>query len=360
MSLFKKIFSKKDSSTKIPKGFHQLTVAKVTPLVDGTVEIQLNVPNELKDVFRFIPGQYLNFSMTIDGKEQRRSYSICSGPTEKLAVAVKQIEKGIVSSWFNSMVAEGDEILVAAPQGNFKLTTEKTIVAVAAGSGITPIMAIAKAIETNGNAHMHLLYGNRNQGTIVYKNELDQLKNTQTTHFLSQETAEGFEQGRITKDAFTTFIKSNLEILKADGFYICGPEDMIFDVKEVLNLFGVAASKIHFELFTTPTHHQEESHVVKSDFKGTSHVKVIIDSEEFEFDLDANGKTLLEKVDSEGADAPYSCRGGVCSTCKAKIISGKATMTLNYSLTDKEIEEGYVLTCQAHPASDELTVTYDF
>ena len=359
MSLFKKIFSKKDTSTKVPKGYHVLTIANVSKLVADTVEIQLNVPETLKKDFQFIPGQYLNFSIFIDGKEQRRSYSICSGPNELLAVAVKQIDKGIVSSWFNHSAAEGDELFVAPPHGNFTFTSEKNIVSVAAGSGITPIMAISKAIESSLDTKMQLFYGNRNQSSTVYKSVLDELKNTQTTYFLTQESVEGCENGRITKDSFTALIKKNLDLLKADGFFICGPEDMIFEVKDVLTLFGVPASKIHFELFTTPTHHQGESHVTTSNFGGTSQVKVIIDDEEFDFELAAKGKTILEKVDTEGADAPYSCRGGVCSTCKAKVLKGKATMDLNYSLTDKDIEDGFILTCQAHPASEELIVTYD-
>lgn len=361
MSLFKKLFGKGEStkSSKAPKGYYIVSIAKITKLSTDTVEVQLSIPENLKENFSYSPGQYLNFAISVNGKEERRSYSICSGKNEPLAVAVKAIDKGIVSGWFNKTALEGQEIFVASPQGHFTTKNEKSIVAVAAGSGITPIMSIAKSIEASSDMNMHLFFGNKTVENTIYKSTIDGFRNTKTTYFLSQEQQEGFQKGRITKESFTEQIKANLELLKADGFYICGPEDMIFDVKDALKLFGVADEKIHFELFTTPTHHQEESHTKTSDFTGKSKVKVIIDDEAYEFELDAKGKTILEKADAEGADAPYSCRGGVCSTCKAKVINGKAVMDLNYSLTDKEIEDGYVLTCQAHPASEEVTLTYD-
>lgn len=361
MSLFKKLFGKGEStnSPKTPKGYFVLSIAKITKLSADTVEVQFSIPEDLNGKFTYSPGQYLNFAVSVNGKEERRSYSICSGKNEPLAVAVKAIDKGIVSNWFNKSAVEGQEIFVASPQGHFTLTNEKTIVAIAAGSGITPIMSIAKSLEQSTDKSLHLFFGNKTVESTIYKSEIDQLKHCSTTYYLSQEEKEGFQKGRICKESFTEQIKSNLDLLKSDGFYICGPEDMIFDVKDALKTFGVADEKIHFELFTTPTHHEAESHTKTSDFTGKSKVKVIIDDEAYEFELDAKGKTILEKADSEGADAPYSCRGGVCSTCKGKVIKGKAVMDLNYALTDKEIEEGYVLTCQAHPASEEVTITYD-
>ena len=358
MGLFKKRVKKEEKSST-PKGHHVLTIETINHLTSDTVEIQLNVPSELASIFRFIPGQYLNFSIEINGKEERRSYSICSGKNESLAVAVKKIEKGIVSNWFKNSAVVGQEIYVTPPNGNFVLSKEINIVAIAAGSGITPILAIAKEIEASEDGKMTLFYGNKTENNIVFKSTLDGLKNTSVHHYLSQEEKEGCVHGRITKESFTEALKANLNLLKADGFYICGPEDLIFDMRDTLKLFGVAEEKIHFELFTTPTHHTKESHLPTSNFTGNSKVTVLIEGEEFKFDLEAKGKTILEKADKEGADVPYSCRGGVCSTCKAKVLSGKAVMDINYSLTDKEIEEGFILTCQSHPASDELTVTYD-
>ncbi len=361
MSLFKKLFSKSDSkaTSKAPKGYFELSISKLTKLSADTVEVQFQIPAELKLQFTYLPGQYLNFAINVNGKEERRSYSICSDENEPLAVAVKTIDNGVVSNWFYNSAEEGQSIFVASPQGHFTPKNEKVIVAVAAGSGITPIMSIAKNFEKSADKSLHLFFGNRRAETTIYKSVIDQLKNTSATYFLSKEEKEGYLKGRITKESFVEQVKANLDLLKADGFYLCGPEDMIFGIKEALEMFGVDDSKIHFELFTTPTHHQEESITKTSDFTGKSKVKVIIDDEAYEFELDADGKSILEKADSEGADAPYSCRGGVCSTCKAKVTKGKAVMDLNYALTDDEVAQGYILTCQAHPASEELIVNYD-
>lgn len=357
MSLFKKLF-KKETTSATPKGFHLLTVGSVIRHGADTVEVQFQVPEELKERFKFIPGQYLNFSIPVNGREERRSYSICSGPDETLAVAIKQITDGVVSGWFNASVTEGTTLLVSEPHGHFNLTKEQTIVAIAAGSGITPIMSIAKAVEKKEGVSLQLFYANKTESSILFKSAIDSLQKTKPTYFLTQEEKEGFASGRITKDSFMQVIKADLNLLKSDGFFICGPEDMIFGVRDALQLFGVPEEKIHFELFTTPTHTAPITHE-HLDFNGTSKVKVTLDDEEFRFELDANGKTILEMLNKEGADAPYSCKGGVCSTCKAKIVKGSANMDLNYTLTDHEIDQGYILTCQAHPASEELEITYD-
>ena len=170
----------------------------------------------------------------------------------------------------------------------------------------------------------------------------------------------GGVNSRIEKESFTAALKSDLAILKADGFFLCGPESMIVDIVEVLTLFGVSEDKIFYELFTTSTVlGSKATSSGGGSFSGTSRVTAILDDEEITFDLDANGATILEKVNKEGFDAPYSCKGGVCCTCKAKIIEGNATMTVNYSLTDKEVEDGYILTCQSHPASEILKISYD-
>lgn len=357
MGLFKKLFKKEASHT--PKGFHKLTVRKVIRRTNDTVEVQLEVPQELSTRFQFIPGQYLNFSIPLNGEELRRSYSICSGPGEPIAVAVKRISKGIISAWFNEELKEGSELLVSEPHGHFTLQNEKKIIAVAAGSGITPIMSIAKAIEQREDTLLQLFYANKTEKDSLFKQEIDNLTQTKATFFLTQENKEGFEHGRISKERFTELIKADLQLLKADGYYLCGPEDMIFGVRDALTLFGVPAEKIHFELFTTPTHTPSEATSAPSSFKGKSNVKVTLDDEDFEFELDASGKTILEALGKEGADAPYSCKGGVCSTCRAKVIKGAVTMDLNYTLTDREIADGYILTCQSHPASEELIITYE-
>lgn len=357
--MFKKLFGKGGGS-KTPKGFYELTISAITKLTDDTVEVSFEIPSDKKSYFKFTPGQYINFAVTIDGNEERRSYSICSGLQEKLSVAVKQVENGKVSTWFNSTAAVGETIFVSAPEGNFVRPKEaKNIVAIAVGSGITPIMSMAKAAESS-DVKINLFYGSRTLSQVIFRDELSKLTNTKTSHFLSAEAADDCTNSRINKESFTQAIKSDLEILKSDGFFICGPEEMIVDIVEVLNSFGVSEDKVFYELFTTPTILGSKSTSSEGgSFSGTSKVTVLLDDDSISFDLPSDGPSILDKVNKEGFDAPYSCKGGVCCTCKAKIIEGNATMSVNYSLTDKEVEDGYILTCQSHPASEVLKISYD-
>lgn len=356
MALFKKLFKKDKSST--PRGFHILTVKAIESIGSDTVKVVLNVPTELSKTFSFQPGQYLNFAITIDGKEVRRSYSICSGENEDLAVAVKQVENGIVSTWFNNTCEVDQSILVSAPEGNFLIpNSAKNIVFIGAGSGITPILSMLKSVDKN-NQNALLLYGSKTASSILFKDEIDKITSVPAVHFLSQESHDIHKNGRIDTENLSSIIKSDLEILKSDAFMICGPEEMIVAVAAALKTFGVADSKVHYELFTAPTLLKNETTDTGEKFKGTSHVTVILDDERVEFDLKSTD-VILDKAIDEGMDVPYSCKGGVCSACKAKIVEGKATMRLNHTLTDAEIADGYIVTCQAEPASEKLVVTYD-
>lgn len=356
--MFKKLFGKSDK-VKTPKGFHPIAILSITKVNADAVKVEFDIPASLKPLFGFTPGQYLNFSISISGAEERRSYSICSGPNQPLAVAVKEVENGTVSKWFNNEAAVGETLFMATPEGNFTRPKEvKSIVGVAAGSGITPMMAIAMATE-NSDRSMQLFYGSRKEDGIIFKDELDGLTKTKTSYYLSSEEKDGFGKGRIDKEAFSTIIKADLDLLKSDGFFLCGPEEMIADVISVLETFGVDSAKIHYELFTTPVLLKSADATQTTEFSGESSVTVILDDEEINFNLAADGLSVLEKVNKEGYDAPYSCKGGVCATCKARVLEGKVNMTINYSLTDSDVEEGYILTCQSHPASDKLKITYD-
>ncbi|MES2589119.1 MAG: 2Fe-2S iron-sulfur cluster-binding protein [Bacteroidota bacterium] len=365
MGILGNIFKKKEKKAKkakhhTAKGFVEIKVSGITKLTDTCVQLSFDIPVDLKEKFKFKPGQYINISVEIDGIDERRSYSICSGSNEHLAIAVKEVENGLISKWVNNDLEVDDFILISPPQGNFVLDdSAKNVVSFGAGSGITPILAIAKSIEENAGK-MKLFYANRTEKDIIFKNELASLKNTETTHFLTKELNDNHKEGRLTKEKISEIIKNDLNLLKADGFFICGPEEMIFGAKEILGVFGVPKEKIHFELFTTPTEElNDEVKIEENTFKGLSKVKVILDDEVTNFTLKTDGKTILDAVTSEGYDAPYSCRGGVCCTCKAKVLSGSASMKLNYSLTDLELKNGYILTCQAHPTSEELTISYD-
>ena len=317
MAFFKKLFVKNDTS-KAPRGFNALTISAIEKLSEDTVKITFDVPAEKKSDYKFA-----------------------------------------VSTWFNRVANEGDEIFVSQPQGNFTLPADaRNCVAIAAGSGITPILAIAKEMNRLGNS-LKLFYGNRTVSSVLFRSEIDILSNVKTTYYLSGESHEEYEKGRIDKENFSSLIKSDLSLLKADYFFVCGPEQLIADVVEVLTTFGVDESRIKYELFTVPVILKKEEKIVAASFEGSSEVTIILDDEQVFFDLNSDGDSILEKSIKEGVDAPYSCKGGVCSSCKGKILKGSARMTMNYALTDKEIEDGYVLTCQAHPASRELIISYD-
>lgn len=353
------IFGKKEDKKNLRKGFHELKVKHIESITTDSVKITFEVPEELKKTYTFQPGQYLDLIVPVNGKEEHRSYSICSGQEEGLSIGVKALANGTVSKWLNSSLNEGDAIVVSEPRGNFLLDEKaESIVLIAAGSGITPVLSIAK--KANGsNKKVRLIYGNRNEDSIMFREEIRALKNIQLIPFLSGETKEGYRSGRMDKDNFTALIKEDLDLLKADAFYICGPEAMIMDVRSSLEFFGVRGEKIHFELFTAPVQMESTSKQSVAAFEGTSHVQAILDGEKISFDLDAKGATLLEAADKAGLDAPYSCKGGVCCSCRAKVLKGSAMMKVNYALTDEEVAQGYILTCQAHPTSEELIFSYD-
>jgi ring-1,2-phenylacetyl-CoA epoxidase subunit PaaE len=358
MGLFSRF--KKNATTPLHKGFHEIKVAEKEVLSTSSVKIELDIPAELKKEFSFIPGQYINLNLLIDGQEYRRSYSICSAPSEKLSIGVKAIENGKVSNFLVNTLQVGDIIQISKPEGNFGLKeTDKTIIAFAAGSGITPILSIAKSLEGT-TKQLNLFYGNRNFNEILFRSEIEALKQTKTTIYLSQEKRDGCKEGRMDEANVRSEIKSNLDLLKADAFLICGPEEMIQTVDENLRFFGVSKDKIRYELFTTPVLLAPKSvENVHSDYSGESTVKVILEGETVEFKLHTGGETILQASENEGLDVPFSCRGGVCCSCKAKVTEGSASMKLNYSLTDEEVNKGYILTCQAHPTSENVTISFD-
>lgn len=359
MGLFKKLFKKDEvKETSTGHTFESLTVESIERLTAHSVKLTFTIPQELSNKFVFKPGQYITIKKTFNNEEIRRSYSICSAPSEGLSVGIKAVENGLFSTFATSELKVGDSLLVSSPTGNFTLKgTEKKIAAFVAGSGITPVLSIAKSL--GDDQEMELFYGNQTEQSIMFHNEISDLKHVHTSLLLSREEKEGFVFGKLNKEKVSELIKQNLDLLKYDAFLLCGPEEMIVATSEVLKLFGVSKEKIHYELFTTPVLMKSEIPVEENTFNGMSKVTVILDSEKIEVDLKSSGKSILDTVNDKGFDAPYSCKGGVCCTCRAKVLKGKATMTLNYSLTDAELAEGYILTCQAHPASEELVVSYD-
>lgn len=356
MGLFSK-FKKKDESSKIERNA-TIKVSKNEKLTENGSRIHFDIPENQKAHFKFEPGQYVSIHTVIDGEKLNRSYSICSGPNEPLAIGVKAIENGRVSNYLVNTVKEGDELIVDFPKGHFTIKeSDKQIVCFAAGSGITPIMSIAKHLTSAQT--MHLFYGNTTRKNSFFLDELMSLPSVKPHLLFSQEVVENALSGRLDKQHVSDIIKADLSLLRADGFYICGPEAMILSIQEVLHLFGIPKEKIHFELFTTPVLMKQETPESTVEFKGEATVTAILDGDVTTIKLNAQGKTILDALDKAGMDVPFSCKGGVCCTCKAKIIEGSAKMMINYALTDDEVKDGYILTCQSHPTSEVLKIDFD-
>ncbi|MDC0339072.1 FAD-binding oxidoreductase [Flavobacteriales bacterium] len=348
--------------------FHSLKVIDIKNETSDTVSVAFEIPEGGKSTFDYTSGQYLTLKFNINGNEERRSYSMCSSPFsgEPIRIAVKRVDKGLVSNHINDVIKIGDQIEVMSPQGNFTLETsleQKTYVAFAAGSGITPIWSMIKSVLDNEpGSKFVLFYGNKTSDSTIFKNEIDSLTGDRLSvyHILSrEETGNSITNGRIDKNKATELLKSNLDLLKSKAFFMCGPEEMIFNVKDVLQNLGVSEDKIKFELFTTPVLLAAEKEVEVSNFTGTAKVKVIYDEEEITFDLSSDGENVLEAAMKHDVDAPFSCKGAVCCTCKAKVTEGKMIMDANYALSDEEVAEGFVLACQAHPASENVVLDFD-
>lgn len=345
---------KSNKTDTLPKGAHLLDVKSVKSLSDASVQIEFDVPTNLEQQFRFLAGQYLTLELDIKGEKLRRSYSICSGINESLCIGVKAIPNGKVSNFLQQTKA-GDQLKVFEPEGNFVWKPEhKKNVAIAAGSGITPIMSMLKTAGTN--ADFHLFYGNKSEQSSLFIEEIRALQNTTTQFYFSQEVKESAIHGRIDDEALRAQIKQNLNLLQADAFFLCGPQEMVESAEKTLAFFGVSPQKIHKELFFVS---EAEAPIEGANYSGKSRVKVMIDGEIAEFEMKGQDKSILELSEKAGLDAPFSCRGGVCSSCRAKVLKGSASMRMNHSLTDAEVAEGYILTCQAHATSEELIVSFD-
>ena len=346
--------------------FHKLTIQSITRETEKAVSVSFNIPESLKEDFKFKAGQYLTLRATINGNEVRRDYSICSSINSGLLkVAVKEVENGVFSTYANRNLKVGDDIDVANPNGRFiyepDATKNRTIAAFAAGSGITPIMGILKTfLEEEPNSSFILVYGNKTPSDTIFYEKLNTLKESYPSRFYLQEVysqsdEDGALFGRIEKSVVNYALKNRFKDFVIDDYYLCGPEEMINNVTETLTENGISNESIHFELFTAPVNTENEVIEVGD---GNSQVTVVVDDEETTFDMPQN-KTILEVALAENIDAPYSCQGGVCSSCIARITDGEATMRQNNILTDSELAEGLILTCQAQPTTAKITVDYD-
>ena len=294
---------------------------------------------------------------------------MCSAPHEdSWKVAIKAIDAGKFSNFANNQLKKGDLLEVMNPMGSFVLPQEienKNFVFFAVGSGVTPVLSMIKSVLVESTTSIiTFFYGNKGFASIIFREEIEALKNKymdrlRVIHVLSRESlGNAIQKGRIDGQKCNDLINAFVQLETIDDVFICGPKEMIFAVRDSFVAKGLNEKSIHYELFTTPVLMKKED-TVESNFKGTSAVKVILDSEVAEFSLANEGKTILEALEKAGLDAPFSCRGGVCCSCKAKVLKGSASMKMNYSLTDEEVKDGYILTCQAHPTSEELIVSFD-
>jgi ring-1,2-phenylacetyl-CoA epoxidase subunit PaaE len=353
--------------------FHPLRIKEVRKETPDCVSVLFEIPDSLKANFSFLQGQSLTMRTFLNNEEVRRTYSICSSPIEnECRVAIKKVEGGLFSTFANDQLKKGDVLEVMEPVGKFYTeldpSQKKNYVAFAAGSGITPIISLIKTtLATEPQSQFTLVFGNRNRSSIIFFEELEGLKNKyidrfNLIHILSRERMDtSLNYGRISVDKLKE-LDNLVSYSTTDEFFLCGPEEMIFCIKGFLEAFGIDKRKIHFELFTTPGQKQSTITTTQQvDDKGPkSKVTIKLDGRYFDFDLSLGSTTtILDAALNEGADLPFACKGGVCCTCKARLLEGEVKMDVHWGLEDEEVEQGYILTCQSHPKTDKILIDFD-
>lgn len=350
----------------MPAGFYKLKVDRITRETPDAVSIRLLVPPPLKGMFTYKSGQYLTLHQMINGEDVRRSYSVCTSPYDDAmpTVAVKQVVDGRMSTFLNQSLKEGDLIEAMPPMGNFSVEPEAGkqghYVLFGGGSGITPLMSIAKTVlGQEPLSKVTLVYANRNEESIIFRKEIDQLATDvadrfKVVHILDEAGSEWTGlTGMLNPLKVNQLLKQEVgPDLNAAHYYICGPTGMMQMIETTLQDAGTGKENIHLEYFTAvkkDSDSEEKSEIVATE--GTKHIKIELFGDHHEVTIDDN-KTILEAAQDAGIDPPYSCTVGVCTTCRAKVHSGKVSMDEREGLSDAEIEEGYVLTCQSHPLTD--------
>jgi ring-1,2-phenylacetyl-CoA epoxidase subunit PaaE len=347
--------------------FHTLTVAGVERLCDDAVAVTFDVPPDAVDSFDFRPGQSLTLRRMIDGRDERRSYSICAHPGAKPRIGVREVPGGAFSPWLVHDVRPGDTVEVLPPAGDFTpdLSRPARHVLLAAGSGITPVMSILSSVLRDPDATAVVFYGNRRSNTVMFADELADLKDSYTTrmqlvHVLSREPLEAeLFTGRLDSEKLRTLLPLLLNVTDVDHWWLCGPFGMIMDARAVLEELGVAKDKVHFELFYVEDAPPGQVHHTDPGTVGPSaEVSVRLDGRTTTAVVPRD-TTILEGAQRVRPDLPFACKGGVCGTCRAKVVSGKVHMRRNFALEEAEVEAGFVVTCQTVPTSDTVEVDFD-
>jgi len=354
--------------------FHPLKVASVARNTRDAVVVTFDIPDDLVQTFRFRPGQYLTLRAQINGEDLRRSYSICSAPQDKLLrVAIKKVDDGVFSSWAAQSLQAGHTLEVMPPTGNFTVDFspehQRHYVAFAVGSGITPVFSLVKtALSTEPHSSFTLFFGNRASSSVLFREEIEDLKNRYMTrfslvHVMSRETQDiDLFNGRLDGDKVDQLLSVWMRPGDIDYAFVCGPQTMIESVVQRLRARGIPKDRIKFELFGAPkgpralrTGHDART----APGKGQCEVTVLQDGYSRTFTIVKNQDSVLDSALAQGIELPYSCKGGVCSTCRAKVVQGEVDMDANFALEDYEVARGFVLCCQSFPVSDRLVIDFD-
>lgn len=353
--------------TRARTEFHTLTVAGVRRLCDDAVAVTFDVPRELAEQYDFRAGQSLTVRRMIEGKEERRSYSICAAEGERPRIGVREVPGGAFSSWLVHEVRAGERIEVGTPTGTFSPEAGQPghHVLIAAGSGITPVLSIAATVLAEPAASVTLFYGNRRTDTVMFADELADLKDRyparlELVHLLSREPRETeLFTGRLDADKLDALRRLLPEPGEVDHWWLCGPFGMVTDAQRVLGEWGVPKQRVHQELFFVDDVPPEPVRHIEPGIDGPSaKLTVVLDGRSTSVDA-GYGSTVLDTAQHVRPDLPFACKGGVCGTCRAKVVTGKADLRRNFALEQAELDAGFVLTCQSFPDSDELTVDFD-
>ncbi|EOM76176.1 phenylacetate-CoA oxygenase/reductase subunit PaaK [Rhodococcus rhodnii] len=357
----------KTRTRQLSREFHTLTVADVEQLCDDAVAVTFDVPAELTADFEFLPGQSLTLRRTVDGVEHRRTYSICSPVGAPPRVGVRQVPGGVLSTWLVEELRTGDTVDAAPPGGTFAAdpTASGVHLLVAAGSGITPILSIAGSLLAESDSTVILLYGNRRTRSVMFAEEIADLKDRYGTrfeviHVLSREPRDvELFSGRLDADRLRDILHAVVPVSSIDDVWLCGPFGMISDAKKVLGAAGVATSAIHHELFYVEDTAPIRDIVREPGTEGpVSEITIVLDGRTTTDPLPRD-QAVLDSAESVRSDLPFACKGGVCGTCRAKVTAGTVDMLRNFALEDDEVADGFVLTCQTLPTSDAVTIDFD-
>ena len=353
--------------------FYEVKIADLYKETKDTVVVTFDLPDSIKEEFGFIQGQHLILKKQINGQDVRRTYSLCTSPDDQVwKVAIKQIPGGVFSTYANEQLAIGDSIQIMKPHGNFYVKTKpensNNYIAFAAGSGITPIISMIKThLEREPGSTFKLFFLNKTSQSIIFKEEIEQLKNRffqrfHVFYFLTQEQRDiEFLNGRFDKEKMAILTKTFIDVEDTAHCFLCGPKDMIFLIRDELIEAGLPEDRIHYELFFSGEPSATDlqfAETLENVPDGTA-VTIIDGGKEFHFTMQETKQSLLDGALAEGADLPFACKGGVCSTCKCKVLEGEVKMKLNYALEQHELDQNLVLSCQAVPVTDKVVVDFD-